>query len=86
MHTIKKALIEEHCLLKQEMPVFGEKPGPQSVPKRVILRMDALEEESEYRVRFCLPLIWVCERTCSSWCFPRIAHCRFVAVIPNVVI
>lgn len=42
--------------LKQEMPVFGEKPEPQSVSNIVILRMSGLEEGLNTDLDFAFPL------------------------------
>lgn len=72
------------------MPMFGEKPGLQSLLKRIILRMNGLEEEYEHRLRFCLPIIWH-GRGCAALSASR-GGCvaslegRFVAVIQNIFI
>lgn len=72
------------------MHMFEEKPGLRSVLKRIILRMDGLEEESEHRLRFCFPIIWY-GRRCAALSASLGVHVtslkeRFVAVIQNIFI
>ena len=67
-----------------KMPVFGEEPGLQSVLKRVILRINGVEEESEQRLKCCLPIIWH-GRDCAALSASLGGHVdslegRFVAV------
>lgn len=70
--------------------MFGEKPGLQPVLKRIVLRMNGLEEESEHRFRFCLPIIRH-GRGCAALSASLGGHVaslerRLVAAIQNIFV